>query len=113
MQDILNKLGLDRRKIAGVFYGEWRGGGKVLDKHLAHRRQVAGARSARLGRGLRKAIGRAQEAFLKWRITPGPVRGETVRQLGNALREAKPDLGSSSRSNRARSSPKAKAKCRR
>jgi len=30
---------------------------------------------------------------LKWRTTPGPVRGDTVRRLGNALREAKHDLG--------------------
>ena len=33
------------------------------------------------------------EAFLKWRTTPGPVRGDTVRRLGNALREFKHDLG--------------------
>src|ERR1043166_1235047 len=40
-----------------------------------------------------KAITRAQEAFLKWRVTPGPVRGDTVRRLGNALREFKHELG--------------------
>ncbi|HEY0551761.1 MAG TPA: aldehyde dehydrogenase family protein, partial [Verrucomicrobiae bacterium] len=40
-----------------------------------------------------KTIARAQEAFEKWRVTPGPVRGETVRQLGNALREQKSELG--------------------
>src|SRR5205814_3905672 len=40
-----------------------------------------------------KAIRRAQEAFLKWRVTPAPVRGETVRRLGNALRELKHELG--------------------
>jgi aldehyde dehydrogenase (NAD+) len=39
------------------------------------------------------AIFRAHEAFLKWRTTPGPVRGDTVRHLGNALRESKQDLG--------------------
>ena len=30
---------------------------------------------------------------MKWRVTPGPVRGETVRRLGNALREMKHELG--------------------
>ena len=40
-----------------------------------------------------RAISRAHEAFLKWRTTPGPVRGDTVRRLGNALRESKHDLG--------------------
>ena len=39
------------------------------------------------------AVARAHEAFLKWRTTPGPVRGDTVRRLGNALRDFKPDLG--------------------
>src|SRR6266571_5052859 len=29
----------------------------------------------------------------EWRGTPGPVRGETVRRLGNALRELKHELG--------------------
>jgi aldehyde dehydrogenase (NAD+) len=37
-------------------------------------------------------VARAGEAFLKWRLTPAPVRGETVRRLGNALREAKANL---------------------
>ena len=36
---------------------------------------------------------RAQQAFQKWQLLPAPKRGEIVRQLGNALREAKRDLG--------------------
>ncbi len=36
---------------------------------------------------------KAQAAFKKWRMTPGPVRGEVVRQVGNALRELKEPLG--------------------
>ncbi|MCF8295428.1 MAG: aldehyde dehydrogenase family protein [Bacteroidales bacterium] len=36
---------------------------------------------------------KAQEAFLVWRKTPAPVRGEVVRQIGDALRAAKADLG--------------------
>lgn len=35
----------------------------------------------------------AQSAFLQWRDTPAPQRGEIVRQIGIALREAKSDLG--------------------
>ena len=35
----------------------------------------------------------AQEAFLVWRNVPAPKRGEIVRQIGLALREAKEDLG--------------------
>lgn len=40
-----------------------------------------------------KVVNTAQEAFLIWRNMPAPKRGEIVRQIGNALREAKEDLG--------------------
>ena len=39
------------------------------------------------------AIGRAQEAFLAWRLVPPPRRGELVRLLGEVLREEKDALG--------------------
>ncbi|MEQ6120081.1 aldehyde dehydrogenase family protein [Reichenbachiella sp. MALMAid0571] len=35
----------------------------------------------------------AQVAFREWRIIPAPKRGEVVRQLGDALRQNKEDLG--------------------
>jgi aldehyde dehydrogenase (NAD+) len=38
-------------------------------------------------------IAAGEEAFLEWRNLPAPKRGEIVRQMGNALREAKEDLG--------------------
>ncbi len=76
----------------GVFDGAWRGKGPVaesispIDGTVIARVQQADAADCE------QAITRAQEAFLKWRITPAPVRGETVRRLGNALREAKANL---------------------
>src|SRR5215208_208326 len=36
---------------------------------------------------------KAQEAFLRWRLWPAPKRGDIVRQIGDALRENKPNLG--------------------
>ena len=38
-------------------------------------------------------ISKAQQAFKEWRKVPAPQRGEIVRQIGNAVREAKNDLG--------------------
>ena len=35
----------------------------------------------------------ADSSFRSWRMVPAPVRGEMVRQLGNALRELKEPLG--------------------
>ncbi len=36
----------------------------------------------------------AKEAFKAWRLVPAPMRGEVVRQVGNALRKHKKALGS-------------------
>jgi aldehyde dehydrogenase (NAD+) len=38
-------------------------------------------------------IGRAEQAFQQWRLTPAPVRGELVRLWGEELRRAKADIG--------------------
>jgi len=45
------------------------------------------------GDDYQKVIKKAQEAFVVWRTMPAPKRGEIVRQIGNALRDAKEDLG--------------------
>ena len=36
---------------------------------------------------------KARKAYLKWRIVPAPKRGEVVRQIGEALRARKEELG--------------------
>jgi aldehyde dehydrogenase (NAD+) len=91
MQSILNKLGISDDN-PGAFAGEWRGGGGDIEKiSPIDGKLLARVRSAS-AEDYEWAVGRAHEAFLKWRVTPAPVRGETVRQLGNALREAKSDL---------------------
>jgi aldehyde dehydrogenase (NAD+) len=40
-----------------------------------------------------QAVTAAQQAFKTWRTTPAPKRGEIVRQVGDALRKYKADLG--------------------
>ncbi|MFN2475626.1 MAG: aldehyde dehydrogenase family protein [Chthoniobacterales bacterium] len=91
MRSVLDKLGIGEEAL-GAFDGEWRGGGAVIEKFSP----IDGKLLARVRTAseddYERTITRAQEAFVKWRVTPGPVRGETVRQLGNALREAKTDL---------------------
>jgi aldehyde dehydrogenase (NAD+) len=93
MQDVLEKLGISEEN-DGVFCGEWRkGGGATIEKiSPVDGRVLARVRSAS-DEDYQQTIARAQEAFLKWRTTPAPVRGETVRQLGDALRKLKRELG--------------------
>lgn len=40
-----------------------------------------------------KVVDKAHQAFLEWKKVPAPLRGEVVRQIGNALREYKEPLG--------------------
>src|SRR5712672_1643306 len=92
MKTTFEKLGLTDEN-AGVFDGEWRGDGVKIEKISpvdGHR--LASVRTAS-DDDYNSAVSRAYEAFVKWRVTPGPVRGETVRRLGNALRELKHELG--------------------
>ena len=91
MNAVLSKLGLKAAN-PGVFDGSWRGRGEVIEavspidgKRLA---SVRGGSAA----DYHAASGRAHEAFKKWRSVPAPVRGETIRRLGNALRVAKSQL---------------------
>ena len=91
MKTFLQNLGIEEVN-AGVFCGEWRGSGPELEKISP----IDGRLIARVREGTRDdyevAMGRAQEAFLRWRAIPAPVRGEMIRRFGNALRELKGDL---------------------
>src|SRR5213595_2849957 len=92
MQSLLNKLGITDEN-PGVFSGEWLGSGPVIEKFSPIDGKLLARVRTATDAEYDKTIARAQEAFEKWRVTPGPVRGETVRRLGNALRELKHELG--------------------
>ena len=92
MKNLLGKLGIESITPGG-FCGEWIGSGEALEsvspidgKPIAVVTQITSEEYDRIAT-------RAQEAFLKWRSVPAPVRGETIRLLGNELREHKEDLG--------------------
>src|SRR5205807_4481795 len=92
MQSVFGKLALSEDN-PGVFNGEWRGSGGKIDKiSPIDGKKLASIRTAS-DDDYQTSVARAQEAFEKWRKTPGPVRGDTVRRLGNALRELKRELG--------------------
>ncbi len=92
MNDLLQKLGISETS-DGAFSGEWGGGGAVIEKHSPVDGKLLGKVRTATPEDYEKTITRAQEAFLEWRTVPAPVRGETVRQLGNALRAQKHELG--------------------
>jgi aldehyde dehydrogenase (NAD+) len=89
---VLRKLGLEREN-PGVFCGDWLGSGKLLKSVSPINGEVLASVQTATPEEYQRTVGRAQEAFRKWQVMPAPKRGEVVRQLGNALREAKEDLG--------------------
>ncbi len=92
MENVLKKLGLADEN-PGAFFGEWGGKGEVIEKISPIDGKVIGRVRTASDDEYETVVTRAQEAFRTWRTTPAPVRGETVRQLGNALRDAKNELG--------------------
>jgi aldehyde dehydrogenase (NAD+) len=92
MQDVLRKLGIEPVN-AGGFAGEWIGGGERLESKTPIDGATIAAVTQVTPDEYDRIAGRAHEAFLSWRNLPAPTRGETIRRLGNALREHKSELG--------------------
>ncbi len=92
MQDLLRKLGLESSNPGG-FCGEWLGSGEKLISTSPIDGTSLGSVTQLTESEYERVASQAHKAFLQWRSTPAPVRGETVRQLGNALREVKAELG--------------------
>src|SRR4051812_9439361 len=89
---LLRKLGL-KPENPGGFCGEWLGSGKPLQSVSPINGQVLATVRTTTPEEYERVLERAQAAFQKWQQVPAPKRGELIRQLGNALREAKQDLG--------------------
>ena len=93
MNAILEKLGLSG-ELPGAGTGSWLDcHGEVLDSVSPIDGNTIGKiRCANRG-DFETVAQRSYEAFLSWRMVPAPKRGEIVRQIGNALRTQKTDLG--------------------
>src|SRR5271170_5942276 len=89
---LLKKLGLQAQN-AGVFDGQWSGSGPVLKSVSPIDGKVLASVRTATAEDYERAMQRASSAFATWQSVPAPKRGELIRQLGNALRAAKADLG--------------------
>jgi len=77
----------------GVFDGQWSGTGKILPSYSPTDGTLLAEVRTATPEEYERAMRRAAAAFEKWKTVPAPRRGEIIRQLGNALRDAKTDLG--------------------
>jgi len=91
-QATLKALGLGATN-PGVFDGQWSGSGKILQSHSPTDGSLLAEVRTATPQEYERALQRAAGAFESWQAVPAPRRGEIIRQLGNALRAAKEDLG--------------------
>ena len=90
---ILDRLGLTGA-LHGAFGGEWM---EASGDELASVNPATGETIATLRMGgaaeYEAVAASAVETFDEWRMLPAPKRGDYVRQIGNALRDVKRELG--------------------
>nr|WP_031525673.1 aldehyde dehydrogenase family protein [Dyadobacter crusticola] len=94
MKSVLNKLNIQPLN-NGITTGQksWQGDGDVIESiSPVDGKKIAGANQAERS-DYDRVITKAEEAFKVWRMMPAPKRGEIVRQMGDALRNAKTELG--------------------
>ena len=91
---LISRLGLSDIN-SGAGFGQWiahPAGGEIASLNPTDGKPLARVRMAARS-DYDQIVASAQQAFINWRMVPAPQRGEIVRQLGNALREVKDDLG--------------------
>jgi aldehyde dehydrogenase (NAD+) len=93
-EDVLARLGIAAAN-SGVYAGRWidKPGGEVFVSVIPATGEPLGHVAGADRNGYEAVAESAVAAFGKWRLVPPPQRGEIVRQIGIALREAKSDLG--------------------
>ena len=96
MQEILKQLGLE-----AINDGTWLGKNSLADDNATlidsvsptNNEVIASVRQTTQAE-YEQVLATARESFKAWRRIPGPIRGEAVRRIGNALRRHKDALGS-------------------
>ena len=93
VSELLTSLGIEADN-SGAFCGRWLDtqGAPVESINPTTGEVLSTVRSASAD-DYETVAAATQEAFLQWRTWPAPKRGEVVRQLGDALRQHKEDLG--------------------
>jgi aldehyde dehydrogenase (NAD+) len=93
-ESVFSRLGIQARN-SGVYAGRWleQPGGEALTSLNPATGEALASIVGASETSYDAAVESASAAFLKWQLVPPPQRGEIVRQIGNALREHKDDLG--------------------
>ncbi len=92
-ESILEKFNLTG-ELSGAGTGSWlQCHGEELVSISPIDGQSLGTVRCAAGKDYEDVVSQAVEAFEYWRLVPAPRRGDIVRQIGNALRQNKKELG--------------------
>ena len=94
MLEVLERLGIGAHN-PGACHGPWivsAGSGELVSTNPANNHVLATARAVSV-EDYDRVVEAARASFLTWRSIPAPQRGEVVRRIGEAVRQAKADLG--------------------
>ncbi|MBU2498614.1 MAG: aldehyde dehydrogenase family protein [Proteobacteria bacterium] len=93
VKSILERLDLVGEQ-PGAGTGTWlKSGGEILESVSPIHGKVIGKIRCAAEEDYEEVLSRATGAFREWRMVPAPRRGEMVRQIGDAFRHHKADLG--------------------
>ena len=94
MKDFLKDLGLYERNEGTSTGQNWiASSGTVIKSFSPVDGKKIGEVKGSSSDNYETVVSQAQNAFEEWRMWPAPLRGEVVRQIGEALREKKEALG--------------------
>lgn len=95
MKEILQKLGIQGRE-SGAFSESWLSlpaGAPALQSRSPIDSSLLGEISLPNGDHYEEIVRTAENTFRRWRAVPAPVRGAVVREIGEAFRARKRELG--------------------
>ena len=94
VRSLLERLGVAKEQ-SGASHGEWiarPGGGELRCITPIDGSEIAVVKTASKA-DCENIVDRAAATFRRWRMTPAPRRGQIVREIADALRRHKDDLG--------------------
>mmetsp|Transcript_31976 Transcript_31976/g.31269 ORF Transcript_31976/g.31269 Transcript_31976/m.31269 type:complete len:122 (-) Transcript_31976:1207-1572(-) len=88
----LKELGLSERNDGCYRDGQWAGNGNEVTQYSPHNNEAIAIVKQASEKDYQDCITAMEKEKAKWMTTPGPVRGEIVRQIGEAMRLKKEPL---------------------
>jgi aldehyde dehydrogenase (NAD+) len=93
IEQTLKTLGLQQNNSGTSTGSDFFGSGEAISSYSPADGKLIGTATVTTPADYDRVVETAQKAFLTWRLTPAPKRGEIVRQYGEKLRAKKAELG--------------------